>query len=35
MRLVRAGAVSLIAKPLRIGEVERSIMTLLDVFSAR
>jgi len=35
MRLVRAGAVSLIPKPLRLGEVERSIMTLLDVFSAR
>jgi len=35
MRLVRAGAVSLLTKPLRLGEVERSIMTLLDVFSAR
>ncbi len=35
VRLVRAGAVSLITKPLRLGEVERSIMTLLDVFWAR
>jgi DNA-binding response OmpR family regulator len=33
IRLIRAGAVSLIAKPLRLAEVERSITTLLDLFS--
>ena len=32
---IRAGAVSLITKPLRIADVERSLMTLLDVFSTR
>jgi len=35
VRLIRAGAVSLIAKPLRLVEVERSITTLLDLFSTR
>ena len=35
IRLIRAGAVSLIAKPLRLAEVERSITTLLDLFSTR
>jgi DNA-binding response OmpR family regulator len=35
IRLIRAGAVSLITKPLRLAEVERSITTLLDLFSAR
>jgi DNA-binding response OmpR family regulator len=32
IRLIRAGAASLITKPLRLSEVERSIVTLLDVF---
>jgi DNA-binding response OmpR family regulator len=33
IRLIRAGAVSLITKPLKLSEVERSITTLLDLFS--
>ncbi len=33
IRLIRGGALSLIAKPLRLAEVERSITTLLDLFS--
>jgi DNA-binding response OmpR family regulator len=35
VRFIRAGAVSLIAKPLRLIEVERSVSTLLDLFSIR
>ena len=32
---IRAGAVAWITKPLRIAEVEHSMMTLLDLFSSR
>jgi DNA-binding response OmpR family regulator len=35
IRFIRGGAVSFLTKPLRIAEVERSIMTLLEVFSDR
>jgi len=35
MTFIRAGAVAWITKPLRIAEVERSVTTLLDLFSSR
>jgi len=35
VKFIRGGAVSFLTKPLRIAEVERSVMTLLEVFSAR
>ena len=35
IKFISAGAVSFMTKPLKIAEVERSMVTLLDVFPAR
>ncbi len=35
MRFIRAGAVAWIAKPVRIAQVERSVMTLLELVATR
>ena len=35
LRFIRAGAVSFMTKPLRVAEIERSMMNLLELFSVR